>query len=63
MFGSDQENTHSLSYVVPTLQVRASNTAKRSAEENCLVNKALDVVVIPSGHQDCIARALAYSQR
>jgi len=41
----------------------AANTAKRTPEENRQVNEALDAAVIPTGHQDYIARVLAYSQR
>ena len=59
-----------LIYVTPSAEALdklnatfATNTAKRSVEENRLINEALDAVVIPSGHQDYIARALAYSQR
>ena len=59
-----------LIYVTPSAEALdklnatfATNTAKRSPEENRLVNEALDAAVIPSGHQDYIARALAYSQR
>jgi hypothetical protein len=59
-----------LIYVTPSAEALdklnatfATNTSKRTAEENRLVNEALDAVVIPSGHQDYIARALAYSQR
>jgi len=59
-----------LIYVTPSAEALyklnatfAANTAKRPPEENRLINEALDAVVIPSGHQDYIARALAYSQR
>ena len=41
----------------------AANTAKRTTDENRTINEALEATVVPSGHQDYIARALAYAQR
>jgi hypothetical protein len=59
-----------LIYVTPSAEALdkldatfVANTTKRTAEENRAINEALDTTVVPSGHQDYIARALAYSQR
>jgi hypothetical protein len=41
----------------------SANSAKRTSDENRAINDALDLTVVPVGHQDYIARALAYAQR
>lgn len=41
----------------------AANQAKRTADENRAINEALDLTVIPNGHQDYLARALDFAQR
>jgi hypothetical protein len=41
----------------------SANSAKRTPDENRAINDALDLTVVPVGHQDYIARALAYAQR
>jgi hypothetical protein len=59
-----------LIYVTPSAEALdklnatfAANQAKRTADENRAINEALDLTVIPNGHQDYLAQALAYAQR
>ena len=41
----------------------AANSAQRSPEERRAIQEAFDRTVVPSGHQDYIARVSAYAQR